>query len=220
MRDQEPTVFILDNDVPVARGLAALMESVRLSAEVYTSAEDFFAQYDPARAGCLILDVRMPQVSGVEAYRRLRREGSDLPVIFLTGHADVATAVAAMRDGAFDFLEKPANDQYLIDRVQAALAQALERRRHEAEQNAIAARLSVLSPRELDIVDHLMDGRTSKAIACQLSVSLKTVDFHRANIMRKIGVDTVAELVYLLVKGGYSKDNRLTHAHREALVAV
>ena len=151
--------------------------------------------------------MRLPKVSGIEVYRQLRKEGSDLPVIFLTRHGDIATAVRAMRKGAFDFLEKPHHDQYLIDRVQAAIAENLESRRRNSEQKAMAARLKTLSPRELDVVNHLMDGRTSKAIAHELGVSLKTVDFHRANIMRKAGAETVAHLVYLLVGSGYAREN-------------
>jgi two-component system response regulator FixJ len=107
MRDMEPTVFIVDNDTPVLKSLEALMQSVRLRVEIYLFAEDFFRNYDGVRPGCLILDVRMPKISGIEVYRQLRRKGSDIPVIFLTGHAEVATAVGMMREGAFDFLEKP-----------------------------------------------------------------------------------------------------------------
>jgi two-component system, LuxR family, response regulator FixJ len=208
MRELESTVFILDDDTPVLKGLEALMESVRLRAEVYLSADDFFRNYDPARPGCLILDVRMPGASGIEVYRRLRDEGSDIPVIFLTGYGDVGIAVGAMREGAFDFLEKHGNDQYLIDRVQAALAQDRANRRRNHEHSAIAGRLSTLSPRELQVVDQLLSGKTSKVIARDLGVGLKTVDFHRVNIMRKLGVETIADLVYLLVKNGYSRENQ------------
>jgi two-component system, LuxR family, response regulator FixJ len=220
MRDQEPTVFIIDHEAPVLKGLEALMGSVRLRAEIYLSAEDFFPCYNRMRPGCLILEVRMPRTSGIEIYRRLRREGCDLPVIFLTRHGDVPTAVTAMRDGAFDFLEKPPHDQYLIDRVQAAIAHCLESRRRDSELHALAARFKTLSPREYDIVDHLMDGQTSKAIARVLGVSLKTVDFHRANIMRKAGVETVAELVYLLVKSGYSREDRPDRVPRSSPALV
>lgn len=207
MREMEPTVFIVDNDTPVLKGLEALMQSVRLRVEIYLFAEDFFRNYDGLRPGCLILDVRMPRMSGVEAYRQLRREGSDLPVIFITGHPDIPTAVSMMREGAFDFLQKPCNDEYLIDRVQAAIAQSLESRQRNSEQNAVDAQLKTLSPRELDVVHCLMAGGTSKAIAGELGISLKTVDFHRANVMRKAGVQTVAKLVQLLIQGGYSKEN-------------
>jgi two-component system response regulator FixJ len=220
MRDMEATVFIVDNDTPVLKSLEALMQSVRLRVEIYLFAEDFFRNYDCSRPGCLILDVRMPKISGIEVHRQLRREGSDIPVIFLTGHADVATAVGMMREGAFDFLEKPCNDQYLIDRVQTAIARSLESQQHNSEQKAIAAQLGTLSPRELDVVHHLMHGLTSKAISHELGVGLKTVDFHRANIMRKAGAETVAELVQLLIRGGYSKENHPLNRTRTSCLAA
>jgi two-component system response regulator FixJ len=221
MRDMEATVFIVDNDTPVLKSLEALMQSVRLRPEIYLFAEDFFRNYDCSRPGCLILAVRMPKISGVEAYRQLRREGSDIPVIFITRHPDVPTAVSMMREGAFDFLQKPCNDQYLIERVQAAIAKNLENRQHNSEQKAIAAQLKTLSPRELDVVHHLMNGLTSKGIACELGVGLKTVDFHRANVMRKAEVQTVAELVQLLIQGGYSKENHpLSRTRTSCLAAV
>jgi FixJ family two-component response regulator len=216
----EATVFIVDNDTPVLKSLEALMQSVRLRVEIYLSAEDSFRNYDRSRPGCLILALRIPRMSGIEVYRQLRREGSDVPVIFLTGYSDVPTAVGMMREGAFDFLQKPCNDQYLIERVQAAIAKDLENRQRNSEQNAIAARLKTLSPRELDVVHYLMNGLTSKAIARELGVSIKTVDFHRANIMRKADVQTVAKLVQVLLQGGYSKENQLSRTRTRCLAAV
>ena len=220
MRELEPTVFIVDDDAPVLKGLEALLLSVRVRTEIYLSAEDFFRDYTPIRPGCLILDVRMPRIGGIEVYRRLRQEGSDIPVIFMTGHTDIATAVAAMREGAFDFLEKPFNDQYLIDRVHAALAWDRENRGRNAERNAVATRLKALSPRELEVIDHLMAGQTSKTIAWNLGVGVKTVDFHRANIMRKTGAETTAELVCLLLEGGYSIHRRSSRSPRRSPAVV
>jgi len=209
MRELEPTVFIVDSDTRTLKSLQALFESVRLRAEIYLSAEDFFRSYDRARPGCLILEVRLPRIGGIEVQRRMRAARSDLPVIFLTGHGDLTTAVTAMRDGAFDFLEKPPIEQYLLDRVQTAVAQDRERRRHDAARDAAAARLRALSPREIEVVNHLLEGKTSKGISRALGIGLKTVDFHRANIMRKMGVETAVELVYLLVKAGYSPEGPL-----------
>ena len=220
MRDMEPTVFIVDNDTPVLKSLEALMQSVRLRVEIYLFAEDFFRNYDCSRPGCLILGVRLPRMSGLEVYKQLRRDGNDIPVIFLTGHGDIATAVTAMRDGAFDFLQKPCSDQYLVDRVQAAIARNRESWQRNTEQRAIAARLQALSPRERDVVNHLMGGRTSKSIARELGVSLKTVDFHRANIMRKTGVQTVAALVHLVLRGGYSNESQLSEPQTSSLAAL
>lgn len=220
MRDMEPTVFIVDNDTPTLKSLEALMQSVRLRVEIYLLAEDFFRNYECARPGCLILGVRLPRISGLEVHKQLRRDGNDIPVIFLTQHGDVATAVAAMRAGAFDFLQKPCSDQYLLDRVQAAIAQNRESWQRNTEQRAIAARLQALSPREYDVINHLMAGRTSKGIAHELGVSLKTVDFHRANIMRKAGVQTIAELVHLVIRGGYSKESQLSRPPTGSLATV
>jgi two-component system, LuxR family, response regulator FixJ len=220
MRDLEPTVFIVDNDTPTLKSLEALMQSVRLRVEIYLLAEDFLRNYDSSRPGCLILGVRLPRVSGLEVHKQLRREGNHIPVIFLTQHGDVATAVTAMREGAFDFLQKPCNDQYLVDRVQAAIAQNRENGQRNAEQRAIAARLQALSPRERDVVNHLMGGRTSKSIARELGVSLKTVDFHRANIMRKTGVQTVAALVHLVIRGGYSTESQSSRPQTSSLAAI
>jgi two-component system, LuxR family, response regulator FixJ len=220
MKDMEPTVSIVDNDTPTLKSLEALMQSVRLRVEIYLFAEDFFKNYNGPHPGCLIMGVRMPRMSGLEVYRQLRREGNDIPVIFLTPHGDVATAVAAMREGAFDFLQKPCSEQYLVDRVQAAIAQHRERWQRNTEQRAIAARLQALSPRERDVISHLIDGRTSKGIARELGVSLKTVDFHRANIMRKAGVQTVAALVHLVIRSGYSTESQLSQPRVSSLAAI
>jgi len=219
MRETEATVFIVDDETAVLKGLEALLESVRLRVEIYLAAEDFFRNYDVSRPGCLILDVRMPRISGMEVYRRLREQGSEIPVIFLCGHADIPTAVAAMREGAFDFLEKPVHDQYLIDRVHAAMALDRDTRRHNAERDALAARIETLSDRELEVVHHLMAGKTSKAIARDLGVGLKTVDFHRANIMRKMAAETVAELVCRFVKGGFFRSHP-SHRPRSNSLAI
>ncbi len=204
----DPAVFIVDDEPAVRESLEALLESVGLSVETFAMPRDFLSRHDQSRPGCLILDVRMPQMSGLKLHRKLRDEGSEIPVIFLTGHADVATAVEVMRNGAFDLLEKPFNEQHLLDRVQAALARDRQNRRQRAGRQAAAARLESLSPRERQIVEHVIEGRTSKAIACRLGIGVKTVDSHRADIMRKLGVETVAELVLLLVRGGYHRDRR------------
>jgi len=209
MRELEPTVFIVDGDVGVLKSLDILMDSVRLRTEMYLSAEDFFRSYDRAGPGCLILEDRLPGIGGLGAYRRLRETGDNIPVIFLTAYGTVATAVRTMQEGAFDFLEKPPNDQYLIDRVQAALAQDRENLRQEAEKEEMGRRFQRLSPRERTVLDQLVGGRTSKAIARNLGIEPKTVDVHRANIMRKVGVGTTAGLVYLALTSGYSGERPL-----------
>jgi two-component system response regulator FixJ len=211
MKELEPTVFIVDADGPTLKDLEVLLQSVRLRTETYLSAEDFFGNYHHSRPGCLILNDRLPGVGGIGAYRRLRQEGDHLPVIFLTGHGTVATAVRAMREGAFDFLEKPLDHQYLIDRVQAAIAQDRDHRRQRAEHEGIARRFQALSARELAVLDGVVSGQTSKAIARTLGIEPKTVDVHRANIMRKVGVVTPTDLVYLALQSGHSRERPFSY---------
>lgn len=203
MRERKPTVFIVDNGTGTARSLRALMESVGLPVETYPGVTSLLESFDVLQSGCLILDVRMPEMSGIEVCRRLRKTGSTLPAIFVTAHGDVPTAVQAMQEGAFDFLQQPFSEQYLLDRVQAALEKDRRDRRRAAERQTAAARFATLSAKERRVVDLIVEGMTSKAMARELSIALKTVDFHRANIMRKVGVETVGELVCLLFKGGY-----------------
>jgi len=204
MKELKPTVFILHDDAAVVRGFRALVESVRLPAETYVDIGGMLANLDSSRMGCLILDVRMREMSGIELCRRLRDTGIVLPVIFVTAYGDVPTAVKAMQEGAFDFLQRPFSEQYLLDRVHAALEKDRRDRSRMAERKAAAARFEVLSAKERQVVDLIISGKTSKAMASELGIGLKTVDFHRANIMRKVGAETVGELVCLLFKGGYS----------------
>jgi len=209
MNDHKPTVFILHGDPEIMRDLRTLMESIQLPVEGYATAGSLLEGLDVSRPGCLILDVRMPQMSGIELGRRLRALGAVLPLIFVTAHGDVPTAVQAIREGAFDFLQRPFSDLYLLDRVRAALEKDLGYRSRLLEQRAAADRFAGLSPRERQVVDLIVSGQTGKAIAQELGVGRKTVDFHRANIMRKVKVETMAELVYLFFKGGWTE---ATHA--------
>jgi FixJ family two-component response regulator len=203
MKEQKPTVFVLHDDGTVAKELHALMASVQLPVETYGDIAGLQANLDASRMGCLILDVRMREMSGIELCRRLRAQGIALPVIFVTAHGDVPTAVVAMQEGAFDFLQRPFSEQYLLDRVHAAMEKDRRDRSRMAERRAAAVRFEALSAKERQVLDLILSGRTSKAMAGELGIGLKTVDFHRANIMRKVGVETVGELVCLLFKGGY-----------------
>jgi FixJ family two-component response regulator len=213
-------VFIVDDDAPALKDLEALMKSVRLRTELYLSAEDFFRNYDRSRPGCLLLAHLLPGMGGIGAFRQLRQNGDGIPVIFLARHGTIAAAVRAMREGAFDFLEKPPEPEYLIDQIQAAICLDRQNRLQEAQREEIAMRLKHLSRREIEVIDGLMAGQTSKAIARELGVAVKTVDFHRANIMRKIRVETIAELVHVIIKGGYARENRLSGTPRGSLAAV
>jgi len=189
------TVFVVDDDRAVRDSLRWLIQSVGLSVETFSTAAEFLAAYDPAKIGCLVLDVRMRGMSGLDLQEELERRGISLPVIIITGHADVPMAVRAMKAGAIDFLQKPFGDQALLDRIQKALERDREQRSASAEHEEILSRLAVLTPREREIVDLLVDGKANKEIASDLGLSTRTVEGHRANIMDKLGATSFAEVV-------------------------
>ncbi len=202
----EPTVFIVDHDMEIQRALSRLLESVRLHVEVYATTQEFVERHDPSRPGCLILEVRMRGMSGLELFRRLRKEGSWIPVIFYTEHGDVPMAVQVMREGAFHFLEKSCSEQYLLDQTHAAIAWDLRRRREECERQAAAVRFNELSVREREVLTEIIAGKTNKQMAYQFGIAVKTVEFHRANIMRKVGAESMVRLVCLLSKSGWKAE--------------
>lgn len=191
----DPTVFIVDDEAAVAESLRWLIESVGLRVETFSAASEFLARYRPERAGCLVLDVRMPEMSGLELQDRLNVRGVSLPIIFVTGHGGVQTAVRALKGGALDFIEKPFDDQRMLDLVHKALALDAETRRHTAVQAGAAARYASLSAREREVLDLLIEGQTNKAIARSLGLSAKTVETYRANVMQKMAAPTVPHLV-------------------------
>lgn len=198
MATQEPTVFIVDDDEAVARGLRWLIETVQLPVQTYASAREFLDAYDPAHPGCVLLDVRMPGMSGLELQQRLAaRGGYHLPLIFVTGHGDVQMAVRTVQAGAFDFIEKPFNDQDLLERVQRAIAHDAAEREREGERRQLRERLDALTPREREVLDLVVQGQPNKAVANALGLSSKTVEFHRAKVMEKLQVRSLADLVKL-----------------------
>ncbi len=199
MTQSEPTVFVVDDDPAVLRGLRLLMKSVKLNVETYLSAQEFLDDYDPAQPGCLLLDLRMPGISGLELQEILRTRNIPIPIIIITGYGEVPAAVQAMRKGAVDFLEKPFNDQVLLDHVQKAIAEDAQIRQQRAEQEAVLARLALLTPREREVMDLVIAGKSNKVIASQLGISPKTVEFHRSQIMKKMKADSVAGLVALVI---------------------
>ncbi|MBN2137520.1 MAG: response regulator transcription factor [Sedimentisphaerales bacterium] len=197
MDNTTPTVYVVDDDQAVCHSLSLLIQGVGLHVQTFNTAEDFLAAYDPDRSGCLIIDVRMPGMSGLELQHRLLDQGIGLPSIVITGHGDIPMAVDAMRTGVVDFIEKPFRDQVLLDDVQKALQLDVKNRKRRAQTTDIKARTSLLTPREEEIMNMLVSGISSKAIAYELDISQKTVDFHRAHILEKMHVDSVVELVLL-----------------------
>ena len=194
------TVCIVDDDAQVRRFLVEMLASIGISAEEYPSGEDFMRRWRPGCTGCVLLDIRMPRVTGPEVHDWLRERSPEIPVIFLSGYADVPTAVRAMRQGAFDFLEKPFNVQQLIERVNAALRLDNERRAAAAATAAVPDdwRQS-LTPREHDILDAVVVGKRNKVIAADLGISERPVETHRAHIMAKADANSVIELVAMVI---------------------
>ncbi len=200
MKNAEPTVFVVDDDDGVRRGLSLLLSSVGLKVETFPGAQEFLHAFDPARPGCLVLDVRMPGMSGLELQERLKAEHIDIPIIILTGHGDVPMAVRAVQTGAVDFIEKPFREQMLLDRIQQAMAQDGENRAKFARLEASKERLSRLTEREREVLKLVVAGRHNKTIAEELGVTVKTIEFHRSKIMEKTNAVSVAELVRLVLE--------------------
>lgn len=196
----EPTVFIVDDDQAVARSLRWLIETVRLGVGTFASAQAFLDDYDLSKPGCLVLDVRMPGISGLELQERLAARQINVPIIFITGHGDVQMAVRALQAGAFDFVEKPFNDQDLLDRIQKAIAFDAERRGKEAQRAQLQALFASLTPREREVLDLVVEGMSNKAIANTLGLSAKTVEVHRAKVMEKMHARSISDLVKMAMQ--------------------
>jgi two-component system response regulator FixJ len=195
MTDRAPVVSIVDDDAAVRDSLRLLMKSVGLVPNTLGSAREFLDKYDPQQPGCLVLDVRMPEMSGLELQEELNAQGAVVPVIFITGHGDVPMAVEAMQAGAFDFVQKPFRDQDLIDRIQRALEKDRANRAVLAERSLIQQRLESLTPREREVLTLVSSGKPNKVIAAELGLSQRTVEIHRARVMEKMGAASLAQLV-------------------------
>ena len=187
-------VFIVDDDEAVRQSTAWLIESIGLKVNSFVSADDFLENYNN-ESGCIVMDVRMPGMSGLEAQEEMKNRGISLPLIFITGHGDVPMAVRALKRGAFDFIEKPFNDQLLLDAVQRGLKQNSEARESLLLNESIDKRISSLTPREHEVMLRVTEGKPNKVIAHELNVSIKTVEVHRARMMEKMEASSVAELV-------------------------
>jgi len=189
------TVFVVDDDEAVRSSLRLLLKSLGMPAVTHGSAAEFLAAYDPEQPGCIILDVRMPGMNGLELQDELNRRGAIIPVIFITGHGDVPMAVEAMQHGAFDFLQKPFSDKDLTDRIQRAIATDIRNRTLLGQKDRIRARLAALTRRETQVLQLVTLGKSSKVIATDLGVSQRTVEIHRAHLMEKMGATSLAHLV-------------------------
>jgi len=197
MKPYQPTVYIVDDDDAVREALGALLGSVSLRHECFDSAEAFLKVANRHMRGCLLLDVRMPGMSGLELQRKLQDQGVTLQIVIITGHGDVPMAVRALKAGTADFIEKPFNEQELLDRIQSCLKNDHQFWLARQALEAATTRFGALTPRELEVMELIAAGMHTKKIAAQLEIQDRTVDVHRFNIMRKVGVRTLAELLHL-----------------------
>ena len=195
MKATSPTVYVVDDDDAVRSALRLLLKTVGLPVISFDSAQAFLDGYSDEAGGCVLLDVRMPGMSGPALQQQLNLRGSILPVIFITGHGDVSMAVEAMQHGAFDFVEKPFHDQELLERVHAALAHNAKSRQLLSERQSIRNRFETLTPREREVLEHVTQGSSNKVIAYELSISQRTIEIHRARLMEKMEAPSLAHLV-------------------------
>ena len=193
--EQKPTVFIVDDDAAIRFAMQALMDSANLGHEIFESGDEFLEKVTEQRPGCLVLDIRMPGLGGLELQEELIKRGNTLPIIFITGHGDVPMAVEAMQKGAVDFIQKPFRDQELLDRIREALATDEERREEQQLHAEVNERLSRLTNREREVFDLVVTGKPNKVIAYELGVSQRTVEIHRARVMEKMQARSLADLV-------------------------
>jgi FixJ family two-component response regulator len=198
MLEPQSTVFVVDDDKPVREGLAELMHTIQLNTEMFATAQEFLESYDRSQPGCLLLDVRLPGMSGLRLQDELIARGITLPIIFITGHGDLPMAVEAMKKGAYDFLEKPIGDQMLLDLINAALAEDQRRRHAWVEVDAFQGKLALLTAREREVLELLKAGKSTTAIAEALEISQKTAQVHRTRILEKLQIESVPALLTAL----------------------
>ncbi len=201
----EGTVFIVDDNKDFRESLCALMESAGLAAETYINAQDFLDNYDTTDSGCLLLDIRMPGMNGLELQVKLIKDGIQIPVIIISAHGNVEKAVRAMKTGAVDFIRKPYEAELLLDRIWQALQLDADRRKEHAGRAEVAERFALLTPREFEVMQLLVVGKAPKEIAYALGLSRKTVDVHRSHIMMKLKTDSLVDLVRMAQTYGDGK---------------
>jgi two-component system, LuxR family, response regulator FixJ len=195
MADSRPLVFVVDDDEPVRDAIGMLLDTVGMDYESYDSAQAFLDHYDPTRRGCLVLDIRMPGMSGLELQQRLVERSAPIPIVFITGHGDVPMAVEAMKRGAVDFIRKPFRDQELLDRIHEALAQEADQRAQARTLDDLHQRVASLTPREREVFLRVADGQANKVVAIELGISERTVEIHRSQVMQKTRARSLADLV-------------------------
>ena len=195
----EPIVYVAEDDESLRSLLRALVHSIGFACETFNSANKFLDHYDPRQPGCLVLDIFMPGMSGLELQDELNRRGAMIPVIFITGHADVASAVAAVRHGAFNYLQKPFRNSELIENVRNAIEFDRRNRQMLTQQDAIRERIATLTPREREVLELIVRGLASKVMAHEMGVSKRTVELHRSRVMDKMGANSVAQLVRMFM---------------------
>jgi FixJ family two-component response regulator len=192
---EKQTVFIVDDDLAIRHAMSLLLRSAGLEPETFATANDFLERCDSYSAACLVLDIRMPGLSGLELQQRLLELGVSIPIIFITGHADVPMAVEAMQNGAFAFIQKPFTDHELLDNISEAMISGDRERRKQEARSGIDARRQTLTPREREVMDLVVTGKANKVIAFELGVSQRTVEVHRARVMEKMRARSLADLV-------------------------
>lgn len=199
MSDTNQTVYVVEDDEAVRDSLALMLRSAGLNVATYSNANAFLSAWNEDMAGCLVLDIRMPGMDGMELQKALNEQHSLLPIIFVTGHGDVPMAVEAMKHGAVDFIQKPYREEELLDKIQSALKQDAEQRHSLQQKQDIVRRVQSLTPREREIMDRMIAGQANKVIAIELDISQRTVEIHRSRVMHKMGTHSLAHLVRMVL---------------------
>ncbi len=198
--NKQQIVYIIDDDEGIREGLGLLLDTVNLPHALYGSAIDFLQAYDGDMCGCLVLDIRMPRMTGLDLQKQLAQRKSSLPIIFITGHGDIPMAVEAMRRGALDFIRKPFREQDLLDRINEALAVETDIRKNRRQRQQLQDKIDALSEREREVFERVADGEMNKMIATDLGISERTVEVHRSQLMKKLEVRTLAQLVRIKIE--------------------
>lgn len=198
--DQHPTAYVVDDDESIRTLWRWLMESNDIAVKTFATAAEFIESYRNGSAGCLVLDLRLPGMSGLELQEYLNGKGIEIPIVFVTGHGDVPAAVSALKGGAVDFIQKPFSHREVLSIIQKAFQRDAENREKRARRSRTADRLAALTEREREVLQRVVEGKPNKIIASELDISVKTVEFHRAKVMEKTGVDSVAELVHIAMQ--------------------